>query len=509
MSIVLNTGFSIGSKDLVYDKFVLTKEEMLNIHENTYPDQFFALCSDDDKMYSFNINNTPNAETGKFKVMSGGSTAIDDDDVSSTTVYSSEKIDTDFQKITDDNLTTTDKTTTGAINELATRIDEIKITDIIDDTDITATDKTLSSSKIKSEIQSIIDDTKATETNALSAKYMLNNFEPRKEFVPKEKLTYSTNYIRAYCDYVATIPGTVRVTDDDGSVLLVTGSANGSWRAVRLIKGDTDRFHKVYYKDGYVYIQVDNDSMYTIFGGSSLKVFGSATGTEIQIEDLSTGGSGASTADAVEYVNDTVGSATVEEALNKLISDYYYVKPSINSFTATPNGGIFEVGHVVSAPITFNWSYNKDITTQTLTDCTLADETVRTATYNTDITTNKTFTLTASDGKNNVSKSISYTFVSPYYVGVSSTGTLTETDIKALTKNVETKGDKTINYTTTQSYMVFAYPVSYDAISSIIDQNGFNVTDSFVRNTVTVNSVEYYVYCSNKCSGSYTMKFNY
>ena len=125
MAIVLNTGFSIGSKDLIYDKFVLTKDEMLNIHENTYPDQFFALCSDDDKMYSFNINNTPNAETGKFKVMSGGSTVIDDDDISSTTVYSSEKIDTDFQKITDDNLTTTDKTTTGAINELATKIDEV------------------------------------------------------------------------------------------------------------------------------------------------------------------------------------------------------------------------------------------------------------------------------------------------------------------------------------------------------------------------------------------------
>lgn len=149
MSIVLNTGFSIGSKDLIYDKFVLTKEEMLNIHENTYPDQFFALCSDDDKMYSFNINNAPNAETGKFKVMSGGSTSIDDDNISSTTVYSSEKIDTDFQKITDDNLTTTDKTTTGAINELVTRIDEIKITDIIDDTNTEATDKTLSSSKIE------------------------------------------------------------------------------------------------------------------------------------------------------------------------------------------------------------------------------------------------------------------------------------------------------------------------------------------------------------------------
>ena len=231
---------------------------------------------------------------------------------------------------------------------------------------------------------------------------------------------------------------------------------------------------------------------------------------KLQYNGVAIGGEGgASTADAVEYINDAVGSTNVEEALNKLISDYYYVKPSINSFTATPNGGIFEVGHVVSAPITFNWNYNKDITTQTLTDCTLADETVRTATYNTDITTNKTFTLSANDGKNNVSKSVSYTFVSPYYTGVSTTDTLTETDIKALTKKVETKGNKTINYTTTQSYMVFAYPVSYDAISSIIDQNGFNVTDSFVRNTVTVNSVEYYVYCSNKCSGSYTMTFKY
>ena len=401
-----------------------------------------------------------------------------------------------------------------------------------------------------------------------------NQFEPRKEVVSKAKLTYSTNYIRAYCDYVATIPATVRITDDDGSVLLVTGSDSGSWRAVRLIKGETDRFHKVYYNSGYVYIQVDNDSMYTVFGGSSVKVFGSATGTEITIENAADtdieiptsypanaieyvnetvgsatvddalnaviaelhthdnkevldllsesdtgklqyngvtigGAGGASTADAVEYINDAVGSTNVEEALNKLISDYYYVKPSINSFTATPNGGIFEVGHVVSAPITFKWNYNKDIVSQTLTGCTLADNTVRTATYDSDITSNKTFTLSANDGKNNVSKSISYTFVSPYYTGVSTTDTLTETEITALTKKVETKGSKTINYTTSQSYMVFAYPSSYGAIKSIIDQNGFNVTDSFVRNTVTVNSVEYYVFCSNKCSGSYTIKFNY
>ena len=79
MAIVLNTGFSIGSKDLIYDKFVLTKEEMLNIHENTYPDQFFALCSDNDTLYTFNISNPVNAETGKFREIVGSGTGGDVD----------------------------------------------------------------------------------------------------------------------------------------------------------------------------------------------------------------------------------------------------------------------------------------------------------------------------------------------------------------------------------------------------------------------------------------------
>lgn len=77
MAIVLNTGFSIGSKDLIYDKFVLSKEKMLNINENTYPDQFFALCSDNDSLYVFNVNNVPNDTTGKFVQYSGGTGDVD------------------------------------------------------------------------------------------------------------------------------------------------------------------------------------------------------------------------------------------------------------------------------------------------------------------------------------------------------------------------------------------------------------------------------------------------
>ena len=226
-------------------------------------------------------------------------------------------------------------------------------------------------------------------------------------------------------------------------------------------------------------------------------------------ENRGSGGSGSGIASDVAYDNTALANVdNVAEALDMIISELYYVAPKITSFTATPAAGVFEVGTTISAP-TFNWSYNKAITSQTLTNFTLTDNTDRMATYDSDITSNKTFTLNASDGKNNVSKSVSYTFVNPYYVGVSSTEKKKKTDIKALTKKVEVKGNKTINYTTSQSYMVFAYPSSYGAISSIIDQNGFNVTDSFVRNTVTVNSVEYYVYVSNQCSGTYTMKFNY
>ena len=212
----------------------------------------------------------------------------------------------------------------------------------------------------------------------------------------------------------------------------------------------------------------------------------------------------------VNYSNDLLSGVTnVKQALDSMLAKLYYVKPSINSFTASASGGVFEVGTTITAPITFNWEYNKNITTQSLTNCTLTDETVRTVTYDSDITTDKTFILTASDGENTVSKSIGYKFVTPYYVGVSTTDVLTETEIIALTKKVETKGSKTVNYTTNQSYMVFAYPKSYGAINSIIDQNGFNVTDSFIRNTLTINSVEYYVYCSNQCSGSYTISYRY
>ena len=107
----------------------------------------------------------------------------------------------------------------------------------------------------------------------------------------------------------------------------------------------------------------------------------------------------------------------VQLALDNLISKVYYIEPKIESFIMAPNVDTYEIGSTVNE-VVFNWSYNKDgITSQTLTDCTLANETVRTATYSTPITSNKTFTLTASDSSKSVSASKSISFKHYIYWG--------------------------------------------------------------------------------------------
>ena len=129
---------------------------------------------------------------------------------------------------------------------------------------------------------------------------------------------------------------------------------------------------------------------------------------------------GASTADNVEYTNADYPSYTnVDLALDALFSKVYYVKPTC-SLSASKSGGTFEIGTTITAPITFTWTTNKAITSQTLTGCTLTDASVRTAIYNTNVTSDKTFTLSVSDGENSASSSVSYKFLNKVYYGSAS-----------------------------------------------------------------------------------------
>ena len=141
---------------------------------------------------------------------------------------------------------------------------------------------------------------------------------------------------------------------------------------------------------------------------------------------------GVSTADSITYDNPNfVQYDTVDTALDALFAKVYYVKPTC-SLSADKKGGTFEMGTVISAPITFTWTTNKNITSQTLTGCTLADASVRTATYNTNVTADKSFTLSVSDGENSASSSVSYKFMNNVFWGSASTGIYNSAFINAL-----------------------------------------------------------------------------
>ena len=141
---------------------------------------------------------------------------------------------------------------------------------------------------------------------------------------------------------------------------------------------------------------------------------------EYLIEADDEGGSGSGTAENITYTNENFPQYdNVDLALDALFNKVYYVKP-ICSLSASPSGGTFEMGTTISAPITFTWTTNKTITSQTLTGCTLADASVRTATYNTNVTSDKTFTLSVSDGENPASSSVSYKFLNKVYYGSAS-----------------------------------------------------------------------------------------
>ena len=142
---------------------------------------------------------------------------------------------------------------------------------------------------------------------------------------------------------------------------------------------------------------------------------------EYFIEADDEGGSGSGTAENITYTNENFPQYdNVDLALDALFNKVYYIKP-ICSLSASPSGGTFEMGTTISAPIIFTWTTNKDIKSQTLTGCTLADESVRTATYNTNVTSDKTFTLSVSDGENSASSSVSYKFLNNVFWGSAST----------------------------------------------------------------------------------------
>lgn len=181
-------------------------------------------------------------------------------------------------------------------------------------------------------------------------------------------------------------------------------------------------------------------------------------------------------AENIAYTNaDYSQYSNVDLALDALFAKVYYVKPTC-SLSASPTGGTFEMGTVITAPIVFNWTTNKPITSQTLTGFTLENTEVRTATYETDISTDKTFTLSVSDGENNASSSVSYRFMNNVFWGSAPTGTYDSAFINALSnKKLTTSVKGTYSFNVADGEYGF-WAVPSNITISTVWIGGFEVT---------------------------------
>lgn len=111
---------------------------------------------------------------------------------------------------------------------------------------------------------------------------------------------------------------------------------------------------------------------------------------------------------------------------------------------------------------------------------------------------------------------VSPSWVYPYYYGVvgANKTSLTQNEIKAITKLVAAKGTQALNFDLNKQKVVFCYPASYGALSVIEDQNHFDATDLFGLSTVSVTandgeSVSYYVYLQHRAATNDDFRFTF
>lgn len=178
------------------------------------------------------------------------------------------------------------------------------------------------------------------------------------------------------------------------------------------------------------------------------------------LEEVSGSGGPVSAADVSYGTTSDPNIENVKEALDKLL----YVSPS----ASMSGGGSFEIGQTVHG-VHLTWNFNKAIVSQSLDNGigNLALD-VRAYDWPDDISSNLTFTLTASDGQTTAHASTSVQFYRRAYWGVSSKLSLDNADILAFSQAFATNRNRAVVYDCSGGrYPYFCYPKSFGALSSV------------------------------------------
>lgn len=275
---------------------------------------------------------------------------------------------------------------------------------------------------------------------------------------------------------------------------------------------------------------VDDKINQAQFGGADLSLYATLEQVDEKIAQssvLETDMTVINSIGGITAGSDLNGMSTLE-ILNKLL--FPYVAPTY-SIVGTPNGGIYEKGNtqtITNVRVIVTKKSEKIIRIEIFDGSTSLGylegvDIENGGTFNFSVNVevnsiNKRLTATITDASNNSysTKTGSFNFIYPYYVGVCEVNDeITETLIKGLTKRIEAKSSKSISYTTNNQKMVFAYPSSYGNIAKILDPNNFDVTNTFNKTTISIIGLDgtaqnYYIYTNSASTvTNFTMKFNY
>ena len=496
-----------------------TIADMVAFSENYLPDVYITLCGEDNNQYKFVRSNEVDPILGKWRLLEGGGGS----DLSSyytkteTNNLLNDKVDktvgkglstndyTDEEKAKLANLENYDDTAlvnrvTANENAITTLNGDSTVNGSVDKKVATclSDSKSYTDTSIQNAIKqtAIVCDAKPTLSGTTITYYQdgvektITSDNKTKFYYTTSGTNYSTIFIEGteFTDTVASVDFADYVSKTNDVISTYTGSEADKTKipniaSIDALKAlvDTDLGDKVNVSDVESTVSSSSDNpvkssaLYTKFAekvdiaqgianeGKILKVNSSGN---LVLVDPSTIGTDAS---GVSYTNASYPSLdNVKKTLDNLLAKVYYVEPKIESFTMTPSTTEYEIGSTVNE-VVFNWSYNKDVVSQTLTDCTLADETVRTATYSTPISSNKTFTLNASDGEKSVSSSKSISFKHKIYWGSSSTTEdFTSAFILALSGKkfaTSTKGSYSMNIGSGE-YGYLCYPSTWGNVQS-------------------------------------------
>lgn len=205
------------------------------------------------------------------------------------------------------------------------------------------------------------------------------------------------------------------------------------------------------------------------------------------------GGGGPVPASMVTVTND--GYSNVQQVLDDLL----YVPLSITSLSG---GGAYEIGTTITS-VNLTWSYNKDVTSQSFNQG-IGSLDVDDRSYNVtglSLTTNRTWTLSASDGTTSPTAGTTVSFVPKRYWGVWPDDAPDNSDILTLSQELSSSRGKSISFDCTGGrYPIYAWPVSFGALSGVT-VGGLAFSDYTVSTMSFTNAQgytqDYYVFVFN------------